>query len=185
MIVTFIRLKALISKKGDKEGGAFVQEYNFQELYQIFGKRLYGFLLSLSRNESLAEELLQETFYQAFLHIHSFEGRCSIYTWLCQIGKNAWLKEIRKNKRLADISLEQIQLSEEFTPEEEYIQKEKYLQIRKCLLSMDEPYRNVFILHAVSDIKLKEIAALYNKSESWARVTYYRARMKIIEEVSE
>lgn len=51
------------------------------------------------------------------------------------------------------------------------------------MLNLEEPYRNVFILHALSDIKLKEIANLYEKTESWARVTYYRARMQIVQEV--
>ncbi|MDE6053080.1 MAG: RNA polymerase sigma factor, partial [Lachnospiraceae bacterium] len=70
-----------------------------QEVYKKYGRKVYDFLLSLSGNETLAEELLQETFFQAFQHIGQFEGRCSLYTWLCQIGKNAWLKEIRRNKR--------------------------------------------------------------------------------------
>lgn len=158
---------------------------DFQELYQMFGKRLYYFLLSLSGDESMAEELMQETFYQAFLHIESFEGRCSIYTWLCQIGKNAWLKEIRRNKRRIDFSRKHLQSLEPVpTLEERFLQKEEYLRVREILLSMEEPYRNVFILHAISGIKLKEISSLYNKSESWARVTYYRARMKIVEEVN-
>lgn len=70
----------------------------FQEIYEKHGKAVYRFLLALTRDEGMAEELLQETFYQAFLHIDQFEGRSSLYTWLCQIGKNAWLKECRRNK---------------------------------------------------------------------------------------
>ena len=63
---------------------------SFQQVYEAYAKPLYRFLLTLTCKEDLAEELLSETFYQAYLHIDRFEGRCSIYTWLCQIGKNAW-----------------------------------------------------------------------------------------------
>ncbi|MDE5698328.1 MAG: sigma-70 family RNA polymerase sigma factor [Lachnospiraceae bacterium] len=153
-------------------------------MYQKYGRKVYNFLLSLSGSEALAEELLQETFFQAFQHINQFEGRCSIYTWLCQIGKNAWLKEIKRKKRYSEISIEDLHLPDNLPLlEEQIIQKEQYLRTRKAMLALEEPYKNVFILHAISDIKLKEIANLYGKTESWARVTYYRARMQIIEEV--
>lgn len=128
--------------------------------------------------------MLQETFFQALQHMDQFEGRCSIYTWLCQIGKNAWLKEVRRNKRYAELSLDDIHIPEDSPLLEEWIvRKDEYLRARKAMLALDEPYRNVFILHALSDIKLKEIASLYGKTESWARVTYFRARMQIVEEV--
>ena len=156
----------------------------FQEVYKKYGRKVYDFLLSLSGSETLAEELLQETFFQAFQHIGQFEGRCSLYTWLCQIGKNAWLKEILRNKRYSELPLDDLYLPDDsLLLDEQIIQKEVYLRARNAMLALEEPYRNVFILHAISEIKLKEIASLYGKTESWARVTYYRARMQIVEEV--
>lgn len=158
---------------------------SFQEIYEAYSRKVYGFLLNLSRSESMAEELLQETFFQAYQHMEKFEGRCSIYTWLCQIGKNAFLKEIKRKKRYADCPLEHIpHTSSPNLLDEQYIQKEDYQLARQAMLALEEPYQNVFILHALSEIKLKEIASLYGKSESWARVTYFRARGKIIEEVN-
>ncbi len=144
---------------------------------------MYGFLLSLSGSEDLAEELLQETFFQALQHIDRFEGRCSLYTWLCQIGKNAWIKEYKRNKRYAQLPFEDIRLPAASNLENQAIRKDEYLRARKAMLALEEPYRDVFLLHALSGIKLKEIAALYGKTESWARITYYRARMKIVQEV--
>lgn len=129
---------------------------------------------------------MQETFYQALKSFDKFEGRCSVYTWLCQIGKNAWLKEINRNKRYCEIELRDICVADSSPPlDEQIIKKEEYIRARKALLKLEEPYRNVFILHAISEIKLKEIASLYGKTESWARVTYYRARMQIVKEVTE
>ncbi len=155
----------------------------FQEVYEQYGKRVYGFLLSLSGSEDLAEELLQETFFHALQHIDRFEGRCSLYTWLCQIGKNAWIKEYKRNKRYAQLPFEDIRLPAASNLENQAIRKDEYLRARKAMLALEEPYRDVFLLHALSGIKLKEIAALYGKTESWARITYYRARMKIVQEV--
>ena len=157
----------------------------FQEVYEKYGKSVYRFLLALTRDEDMAEELLQETFYQAFLHIDQFEGRSSLYTWLCQISKNAWLKECRRNKRFSEDSLESLKLtSGEPPPDEQYIRNEEYHRVRQAIWKLEEPYKNVFILHAYAGVKLKEIAQSYGKTESWARVTYYRAKKQIVQEVS-
>lgn len=154
----------------------------FQEVYKQYCKSVYRYLLSLSGNEHAAEELLQETFYQAFLHIDQFEGRSSLYTWLCQIGKNAWLKECRRNQRFTETIPESFSDS---SPESLFLQKEEYQQVRQAVLRLKEPYRDVFILHVYGEVKLKEIAESFGKSESWAKVTYYRARQQILKEVSQ
>lgn len=158
---------------------------SFQKVYEEYAKPVYRFLLSLTCNQDLAEELLSETFYQAFRHIDRFEGRCNLYTWLCQIGKNAWLKECRRNKRYSNVQLEDLKLSD-MNPslEEQCITKEMYGKVIKEIPKLDETYRDVFILHAIGEVKLKEIAGIYGKSESWARVTYFRAKQQIAEEVT-
>ena len=155
----------------------------FEELYTTQGKPVYRFLLALTGDAHQAEELLQETFYQAFLHIDRFEGRSSLYTWLCCIGKNAWLKECRRRSRYADTPYEELKLEAPApTPEETMLRLEQAQRLRQAVLELEDPQREVFILHAYGGLKLKEIAALHQKSESWARVTYFRAR-KILQEV--
>lgn len=156
----------------------------FQKIYDQYGKQLYRFLLSLTGDTHQAEELMQEVFYQALLHINRFEGRSSMLTWLCQIGKNAWLKEIRRKKRYVDTPYEELRLPDSTpTPEEAAIQKDTLRRVRQAVANLEEPYRDVFILHIFGGRPLKEIAAIYGKSESWARVTYFRARTRIAEEV--
>lgn len=125
---------------------------SFQKVYEEYAKPVYRFLLSLTCNQDLAEELLSETFYQAFRHIDQFEGRCNLYTWLCRIGKNAWLKECCRNKRYSDVQLEDLKLSDMGPSLED-----------QCIT--------------------KEIAGMYGKTESWARVTYFRAKQQIVQEV--
>lgn len=156
----------------------------FQKAYEEYAKPVYRFLLSLAGNEDLAEELLQETFYQAFQHIDRFEGRCNLYTWLCQIGKNAWVKECRRNKRYSDISWDELTLPANGPSlEEQAISRDEYRMVHKIIQQLVDPYRDVFILHAIGGVKLKEIACIYGKTESWARVTYFRAKQQIMQEV--
>lgn len=158
----------------------------FDELYHTHGKPVYRFLLALTGDEGQAEELLQETFYQAFLHIDRFEGRSSLYTWLCCIGKNAWLHECRRRSRYADTPYEELKLEDPApTPEETMLRREQSQSLRRAVLRLEDPQREVFILHAYGGLKLKEIAALHQKSESWARVTYFRARKTIQEVLSD
>ncbi|MBQ7099313.1 MAG: RNA polymerase sigma factor [Oscillospiraceae bacterium] len=158
----------------------------FEELYHTQGRPVYRFLLALTGDEGQAEELLQETFYQAFLHIDRFEGRSSLYTWLCCIGKNAWLRECRRRSRYADTPYEELKLEAPApTPEETMLRREQSRSLRRAVLRLEDPQREVFILHAYGGLKLKEIAALHQKSESWARVTYFRARKTIQEVLSD
>lgn len=156
----------------------------FQKVYEEYARSVYRFLLSLTGEETLAEELLQETFYQALQHIDRFEGRCSLYTWLCQIGKNAWYKELKRKKRYSEDSLTELKLSFDANLEGNAIKREELWRIRQAIGRLQEPYREVFIMHALGEVKLKEIAQLYGKSESWARVTYFRAKQQIVQEVS-
>lgn len=157
---------------------------NFQDIYEEYAQPVYRFLLSLSGSEDLAEELLQETFYQALQHIDRFEGRCSLYTWLCQIGKNAWIKEMRRNKKHSEISWEELKLpANNPSLEAHVITMDEYNKARDAMHRLKDPYRDVFIMHAIGGIKLNEIALTYGKSESWARVTYFRARQQIAQEV--
>lgn len=156
----------------------------FQKVYETYAQPVYRFLLTLSGSEDLAEELLQETFYQAFQHIDRFEGRCHLYTWLCQIGKNAWIKECRRKRRYSSLSWDDLNLPNTAPSlEERTITKDEYRRVQEAIQALEETYRDVFILHAIAGVSLKEISAIYGKSESWARVSYYRAKQKIAQEV--
>ena len=133
----------------------------FQNVYEEYAQPVYRFLLSLTGNDDFAEELLSETFYQAFIHIDQFEGRCSLYTWLCQIGKNAWIKECRRNNRYSEITQEDLKrIDDRHSLEDQIINKEQYYKILKVLHGLSDIYRDVFILHAIGEVKLKEIACI-------------------------
>lgn len=149
----------------------------FEEIYTAYVRRVYRFLLALSGDPSEAEELTQQTFYQAFLHINQFEGRSSLYTWLCQIGKNEWFRECRRLKRFSDEELEDIESNEYL--DEELLRSEETKRAVRALCDLSQPYRDVLVLRIYGEIPFAQIAALYSKSESWAKVTFFRGKVKL------
>ena len=154
---------------------------DFDSIYQQYGKTVYFFLLSLTQNESLSEELTQETMCRAIMNIGAFRGESRMSVWLCQIAKNLYFEWQKKNKR--NVPIEDALLAEPdgLDTEEELTRKETAHRILKHLHTLDDPYKEIFMLHALGDVPLKQISQLFGKSDSWARVTYYRAKAIITE----
>lgn len=153
---------------------------DFDQLYKEQFPVVYRYLTGLCGNQTLAEELTQETFCRAIEHSASFQGKCRLSVWLCQIGKNCWLSYLRKAKRQAgDEALEQMPSSQNV--EEDLLVQENARQIHQRLHALPEPYREVFTLRAFAELPYTQIGELFSKSENWARVTYYRAKQKIKE----
>ena len=154
----------------------------FEAIFKDFTPIVFRFLLSLCGDESLAEELTAETFYRAYLHIGQYRGDCKIETWLCQIAKNAFYKELKRRGRFIQRdSLESVETDNNFF--EIIADKEQAMQIHKHLHLLKDPYREVFMLRVFGDLSFKEIADVCGKSESWAKVTFYRAKNKLIEDL--
>ena len=153
-------------------------------IYQEYGKTVYCFLLSLSHDEHLSQELTQETMFRAIMNINSFRGECKMSVWLCQIAKNLYFEHIKKNKHtVAMDEYENQRNSNTYDIESELENKDTANRILNCLHTLKEPYKEVFTLHALGDIPLNKISRLFGKSESWARVTYYRAKAMITEKL--
>lgn len=151
----------------------------FSDIYEASSEKVYRFLLGLSCDAELAEELTEETFYQAFLHIDRFEGRCELDTWLCQIAKNAYFKESKRRRRYTS----EQDRGDFQNPYERLEDRQQAMQIHRLLHTMSEPYREVFSLHVFGELTFREIAEVFEKSESWAKMTFYRAKAKLIDEL--
>ena len=160
---------------------------DFEELYQRFFKDVYLFVLSMSRDPHTAEEITQETFFRALKEMRHFKGNCSVTSWLCQIARNLYLDQLRKSRRLLPESDVEESLSSRQSPSpdmaESCIKKEDALSIYRIRHCLDEPYKEVFTLRALGELSFREIGDIFGKQESWARVTYHRARMKILKEL--
>ena len=154
---------------------------------------MYYYLLSLSSDPGLSEELAQETFYKALKNIHKFKGECKLESWLCQIGKNTYLSWVKKRKHLTKKALEpeescvagEIGEQADGSPEVLCIRKEEALSIYKVLHILREPYKEVFTLRTLGELSFKEIGEIFGQGEGWARVTYHRAKLKIQEMIKE
>ncbi len=153
------------------------------DIYNQYFRDVYSFVLLLSRNETVAEEITQETFFKALKSIDKFKGNCKISVWLCQIAKNSYYTHLEKLKRhetdgvpekTSDDNLEQL-----------LADKEEALRIHKVLHSLNEPYKEVFTLRIFGELSFLHISELFGKTESWARVTFYRAKQKLLDLLEE
>ena len=158
---------------------------NIEELYRTYFDIVYRYIRSVSRDGALAEEVTQETFFKALEKIDQFRGDCDVRVWLCQIAKNTLYDHLKKQKKqlLGDEKLEKIESAGGELLEEKLAQRSQAMEIHKVLHRLSEPYKEVFSLRTFGELTFREIGMLFGKSENWARVTYYRARVKIREEL--
>ena len=149
------------------------------DVYEQYAGSVYRYLFSLTGSADMAEELTQETFFQAIQHIGEFQGGCKLYVWLCQIGKNQYFSWRRRRKR-EDRPEE---LLESAGLEELLLDRETSMDLHRRLHDLPEPYREVFSLRVFGELSFRQIGELFQRTESWARVTYHRARLKLKEDL--
>ena len=151
-------------------------------VYRQHAQTVYKFLLSQCRDPQTAEELTQETFYQAVRSIDRFDGSCKVSTWLCQIARNTWTSLRRKEGRCQPLDdTAALPDSRDFAAAFE--DKDLALRIHRLLHRLPEPYREVFLLRVLGELSFRDIGSLFEKGENWACVTYHRARKKIMEQM--
>lgn len=160
---------------------------NIEELYRTYFDIVYRYIRSVSQDGSLAEEVTQETFFKALKKADQFRGDCDVRVWLCQIAKNTLYDHLKKQKKqlLGDERLEKAESAGGELLEEKLAQRSQAMEIHKVLHRLSEPYKEVFSLRTFGELTFREIGMLFGKSENWARVTYYRARVKIREELEQ
>ncbi len=152
---------------------------DFQQVYDLYFKDVYKYVLSLSKDPLLAEEITQETFFKALNGIDSFRGQCRLYVWLCQIAKNTYYTYCSRSGR----EKRQMDPDDPTNLEERLLERETAFEIHRVLHNLPEPYKEVFSLRTFGELSFHQIGILFDKTESWARVTYHRARLKIKEEL--
>ena len=154
---------------------------DFDKIYAEYFSEVYKFVISLCQNPELAEEITQETFFKAIKNIERFQGDCKFNTWLCKIAKNTFYSYAKKHNRQVDFSFDVIISDENI--EKQFVDKETAYAIHKVLHKLKEPHKEVFWLRIFGELSFAQIGAIFDKTESWARVTYYRAKIMIKEEL--
>lgn len=155
---------------------------DFGEVYAAYWDTVRLFLRRLCGNQDLAEELTQETFYQAMRHWKSFRGDSDISTWLCAIAKRQYYKSLRRKP-----SVPLTDAPEQAVPDfaDALMAGDRRMTAQRMLHRLPEPHREVFMLRTFCDLSHAQIGELFGKSESWARVTYYRARQMLAQKMKE
>jgi len=158
-----------------------VDKQKITKMYEENVKAVYKYLFCLTHSADLAEELTQETFYQAMKGIDGFRGECKVSVWLCQIGKRLWYKELERRKRQE----EPLSEVEEGLPafghiENDYLLKVEKVEVFRMLHRLDEAVREVMYLRLAGELSFAEIGSIMGKTENWARVTFYRGKQRLM-----
>ena len=144
-----------------------------EQIYQAHAQTVYKYLLSQCRDADLAEELTQETFYQAVRSIDRFKGDCKVSVWLCQIAKHLWYQHLRKRRT-------EEPLPEDGLPgpsaEEDTLARQGHLDLLRRIHDLPPNTREVVYLRAFGGLSFREIGDVLGRTETWARVTFYRGK---------
>jgi RNA polymerase sigma-70 factor (ECF subfamily) len=180
-----ISLEALIA--GDRS--------EFAHLVDTYSSPIYRLGLKMLGNPQDAEDVLQNTFINALMHLPKFEGRSSLSTWLYRIAANEALMLIRKKK--PEVNLEDAEaggndenlLPTQFAdwsalPEEELLSGEGKKTLDLAIQNLPESMRIVFLLRDVEGLSIKETADALNLTETNVKTRLLRARMFLREQLS-
>lgn len=158
------------------------------ELYRQNAKIVYYFIYSLCHDRELAEELTQETFFQAFQSLERYNGTCKLSSWLCQIAKHLYYQHLRRANREVPTHLPDSEtdigrradaacsLDNVENPERRAIAKLELLDVLKDMQRLPAQMREVMYLRITGELSFKEIGDILGKSENWARVNFYRGK---------
>lgn len=156
----------------------------FDEIYDKYARQVYLFLLRLCGNETTAEDILQDTFLKAIENSDKFENRCEVTTWLCSIAKNEYLNYVKRRDN-KNLSIEDREIPYDGDLIVQLEDKENSIAVHKALHALSEPYREVFTLRVMGELSFRQIGDIFGKNENWARVTFFRAKAKLIEKLKE
>ena len=153
---------------------------DYEKLYNSYYMQVYSYAIILTKDSEQAEEITQHTFVKALSSKSKYSGKSSELTWLCSIAKNLYYDELRRNQRISSLG-ENLHISSEVDIEQAVSDSDMAFRIHLVLHKLDEPYKEVFQLRVFGELSFSQIATIFGKTESWARVTYHRARLKIQE----
>lgn len=153
-----------------------------EEIYYTYSDDVYYYLLSMTRNEVIAEDMLQATFLQVMNGIATFRGRCSLKTWIFTIARHEYFHWTKKNPPMLQLD-EEVPLHDKMI--DSYEKREQVSKILKYIDNLEEPHRSLMVFRLINDLTFREIAIILGKTESWARVTFMRDKHKLLEDLRE
>lgn len=166
-----------------------MHNYNdFEEIYHKYAQKVFNYIFSKCHSKELAEDITQTTFLKAIEHADSFRNESNVITWLCKIAQNTMLDEISRREN-QNIHLDDIEGSENLLQS-----KEDILSALICEEEKNKLYQNIhklgeqqreIILYRLIGLTFKEIGNIFNQSETWARVNFYRAKEQLVKKMGD
>lgn len=151
--------------------------YEIDEICKKYYNTVFKYLMSLTADINLAEELTQETFCIAIKEIGKFKGKCAISTWLCVIAKHLYYSEIKKKSKFKISEINENEIKE-ISFEEKIISNEERIELYKKIQCLDETTKNLMYLRLLG-FSFKETAEILGKNESWSKVVYHRGKKEL------
>lgn len=151
--------------------------HDMEKIYREYAQTVYRYLLSRCGDPDMAEELTQETFYQAVRSASKFNGSCSVVTWLCAIAKNKLSEYFRKKNR--ELPIDDDNERTVTSAETEILASESRVELMRALRQLDPDVREVIYMRLFGELSFREIGEVVGRSENWARVTYYRGKERL------
>ena len=157
---------------------------SLEQAYIELQPKLYTFFIMKTSNITVAEDLTQDVFYEASKTIHQFKGNSTISTWLFSIARHLLAKYYRSKKYERALN-EQLGNSTEqvISTETAYEIKEDLLFLQQYIAKLDEIAKEIVLLRLYGELSFADIGELIGKSDNYARVTYFRAKQKIMKEM--
>lgn len=148
----------------------------YRENYPI----VYGYLLALCGDPAQAEELTAATFCRAVEKVDTYDPRFKPSTWLCTIGRNLFLNECRRKRKLTE--LEATEYITAPSAEAVVLEQETLEEVWRSLQNFSYEARQVFLMR-LEGMPFRDIGLALGETENWARVTYFRIKSKILKEM--
>lgn len=160
-----------------------MKKNTLDKIYQGFMEDIYYYLLSLCKNKHIAEDVMQETFFRAYLYFEDCPYN-RIKPWLFRVAHNAYIDFIRKNKKNHMKSNDFFNTIADYkTPEDKLLMKEQYQEIWNIIENMPEKQKQAILLCDFNDLSYKEAAEIMDVSLSYMKVLLFRARQSIRNQV--
>ena len=157
---------------------------DLESIYRQNAHTVFRFLMAKTGSVDISEELTQETFYQAIKSIDRYDGSCRISSWLCGIAKNLLYSYLRDRSK-EPLPIDTVPESSMASAEDMVVKREETGAILKAIREYPDPGGEILRLRIFGGLSFKEIGAIMDRTETWARVNYYRAKQSIVKELEQ
>ena len=156
---------------------------DLESIYRQYSDTVFRFLMSKTGSVELAEELTQETFYQAVKSIDRYDGSSRITSWLCGIAQNVLYAHLRARQK-DPLPLEDVPEQPVVSTEDLVVTRDETWTILGAIRDLPDPGGEIMRLRIFGGLSFKQIGAILGRTEVWARVNYYRAKQSVIKELN-